>query len=125
MASDYVPLEEQEQVLLANRDFIIKYLDADDVMDELIQARLIGPSAAQRLGLMSMSRVDKNRVIYEQLHMTGPGSLQTFCDVLKKKKRQIFIAERLERGIYMAIPHAELYLYSLADQMFYCVSYNL
>lgn len=99
MASDFVPLEEQEKVFLANRDFIIKYLDADDVIDELIQAQLIGRSAAQRLGLMSMSRVDKNRVIYEQLHMTGPGSLQTFCDVLKKKKRQLFIAERLERGI--------------------------
>ena len=98
MASDRVTLEQQEQILLANRDFIIKHLDADDVIDELIQARLIGASAAQRLELITMSRVDKNRIIYEQLQISGPGSLQTFCDVLKKKKRQTFIAERLEKG---------------------------
>ena len=98
MANDRVTLEQQEQVLLANRDFIIKHLDSDDVIDELIQARLIGASAAQRLGLITMSRVDKNRVIYEQLYISGPGSLQTFCDILKKKKRQTFIAERLEKG---------------------------
>ena len=31
-------LELQERVLTENRDFIIKNLDADDVIDELIQA---------------------------------------------------------------------------------------
>ena len=58
---------------------------------------MISASATQRLELITMSRVDKNRVIYEQLQISGPGSLQTFCDVLKKK-RQTFIAERLEKG---------------------------
>ena len=88
-------LEQQEQVLVANRDFIIKHLDADDVIDELIQARLIGDNAAQRIGLATMSRIDKNRIILEQLSIAGPGALEKFCDVLRKKRKG-FIADKLK-----------------------------
>ena len=92
MANDRgVTLEQQEQVLLTNHAFIVKHLDAKDVIDELIQARLIDVSAAQRLGLITMSRVDKNRVIYEKWTRVA-------ADRLWKKKRQTFIAERLEKG---------------------------
>ena len=90
-------VEQQEQVLVANRDFIIKHLDADDVIDELIQARLIGDNAAQRIGLVTMSRVDKNRIIFEQLSIAGPGALKMFCDILKKDVRQAFIAVKVEQ----------------------------
>ena len=89
-------LEQQEQVLIANRDFIIKHLDADDVIDELIQARLIGENAAQRVQLMTISRVDKNRIIFEQLSIAGPGALEKFCDILIRKKRQTYIVEKLK-----------------------------
>ena len=89
-------LKRQEQVLTANRDFIIKQLDADDVIDKLIQERLIGENAAQRIGLMTTSRVSKNRIILDQLSIAGPGALERFCDILKKM-RQAFIAEKLER----------------------------
>ena len=61
MADIKVTLEQQERVLTENRDLIIKHLDADDVIDELIQARLMGKNAAQRVQLMTMSRVDKTR----------------------------------------------------------------
>ena len=91
-------LEQQEQVLFASRDFIIKYLDADDVIDELIQARVIGENAAQRIGLVTMTRVEKNRIIFDQLSTAGPGVLDTFCDILKKKRRQTFIADKLEKS---------------------------
>ena len=90
-------LEQQEKVLIANRDFIIKHLDADDVIDELIQARLIGENAAQRVGLLTLSRLDKNKLIFDQLSTAGPGALGTFCTVLKKRIRQAFIAEKLEK----------------------------
>ena len=90
-------LEQQEQVLIENRDFIINQLDADDVIDELIQERLIGENAAQRIGLVTTSRVDKNRIILDQLSIAGPGALERFCNILKKKKRQVFIAEQLEK----------------------------
>ena len=92
-----ISLEQQEQVLVANRDFIIKHLDADDVIDELIQARLIGKNAAQRIGLVTMSRIDKNRIIFEQLSIAGPGALKKFCDILRKDERQTFIAVKVEQ----------------------------
>ena len=90
-------LKRKEQALTAKRDFIIKHLDADDVIDELIQERLIGENAAQRIGLVTTTRVDKNRIIVDQLSIAGPGALERFCDILKKKMRQTFIAEKLER----------------------------
>ena len=92
-----ISLEQQEQVLVANRDFIIKHLDADDVIDELIQARLIGKNAVQRIGLVTMSRIDKNRIIFEQLSIAGPGALKKFCDILRKDERQTFIAVKVEQ----------------------------
>ena len=97
MADIKVTLEQQEQVLIENRDFVIKQLDADDVIDELIQERLIGENAAQRIGLVTTSRVDKNRIILDQLSIAGPGALERFCNILKKKTRQAFIAEQLEK----------------------------
>ena len=90
-------LEQQAQVLYDNCDFIISYLDADDVIDELIQERLVGPMAAQRLQLMGMSSVDKNRLIFQQLTTAGPGALEKFCRILKNNQRQSFIAEQLEK----------------------------
>ena len=97
MADIKVILEQQEQVLIENRDFVIKQLDADDVIDELIQERLIGENASQRIGLVTTSRVDKNRIILDQLSIGGPGALERFCNILKKKTRQVFIAEQLEK----------------------------
>ena len=90
-------LELQERVLTENRDFIIKNLDADDVIDELIQARLMGKNSVQKVELVTMSRRDKNRIICEQLSIAGPGALEKFCDILKKENRQTFIAEQLEK----------------------------
>ena len=97
MADLRVTLELQEKVLTENRDTIIKHLDADDVIDELIRARLVGKNAAQRLGLMTITRVDKNRIIYEQVSTAGPGALERFCDIIKKESRQTFIADQLEK----------------------------
>ena len=90
-------LEQQERVLTDNRAFIIKYLDADGVIDELIQARMIGDNAAQQINLTTMTRLDKNRIIFDQLSTARPGALEEFCDILKKKQRQKFIADTLEK----------------------------
>jgi len=90
-------LKQQEQVLDDNRDFIVKRLDADGVIDELIQANLIGQNAAQRVQLMGMSRIEKNRIIFDQLITCGPGALEKFCEILRRNKRQSFIAEQLEK----------------------------
>ena len=100
MASGRVSLEVQKKILENNRDFIIEYLDGDDVIDELIQANLIGQNAAQRVQLMGTSRVEKNRIIFDQLITCGPGVLDRFCAILKRRERQLFIAERLEECKY-------------------------
>ena len=94
-------LEQQEQILTNNCDFIVKHLDPDDIIDELIQDHLIGQNAAQKVTQpMGWSREEKNRIIIDQLSMSGPGALDKFCEIIRRKKRQIFIAEKLEKCKY-------------------------
>ena len=90
--------QQQEKVLTDNRDFIVKYLDPDDVIDELIRDHLIGENAGQKVTQpMGWSREVKNRIIIDQLRMSGPGAVEKFCAIIRRKKRQIFIAEKLEK----------------------------
>ena len=91
-------LEEQEKVLVANRDLLVKHLDAEDIVDQLIQEGLMGRDAAQRMQLTGTSEVDKNRIIAKQLTAAGPGALEKFCAILRVNKRQSFLADQLERG---------------------------
>ena len=63
----------------------------------------MGKNATQRVGLVTMSRVDKNRIICDQLSIAGPGTLERFCE---KESRQSFILEQLEKcGECEAIQH--------------------
>jgi len=66
MASGDTSLQKQKKVLTDNLEFIVENLDADDVIDHLIQEKMIGRNAAQRIQLVGMSRVDKNRIIVDQ-----------------------------------------------------------
>ena len=91
-------LEEEKKVLAKNRKFIVDNLEADDVIDELIQSRLMGANAAQRVQLVGVSRVEKSRIIVEQLNTCGPGSLKVFCGILRRCGRQSFIADQLEKS---------------------------
>ena len=92
-----INLKEQKQVLNDNRDFIIDNLDPDDVSDELIQDHLMGDNAAQKVTQpMGLSRQEKNRIIVDQLSISGLGAIEKFCEILRRKKRQIFIAEKLQ-----------------------------
>ena len=93
--------EEERQVLAKNRKFIVDNLEADDVIDELIQLRLIGENAAQRVQLVGVSRVEKSRIIVEQLSTCGPGSLEVFCGILRRCGRQCFIADQLEKSKFI------------------------
>jgi len=92
-------LEEQEKVLAANRDLLVKHLDTEDIVDQLIQEGLMGRDAAQRIQLMGTSEVDKNRIIIKQLTTAGPGALEKFCAILRVNKRQSYLAEQLERDL--------------------------
>ena len=90
-------LKKQREVFTNNRAFLVDYLDADDVIDELIQEKLIGKNAAQRVQLQTTSREEKNRIIIEQLTNSGPGTLEKFCKILRSTGRLVFIAEELEK----------------------------
>ena len=98
-----INLKEQKQVLNGNRDFIIDNLDPDDVSDELIQDHLMGDNAAQKVSQsMGLSRQEKNRIIVDQLSISGLGAIEKFWEILRRKKRQLFIAEKLENCKYKA-----------------------
>lgn len=91
-------LKEQKQVLTDNRDFIVDNLDPDDVIDELIRDNLIGENAAQKVTQqIGLSREEKNRIIVDQLSMSGTDAVKRFCDIIRERKRQTFIAEELEK----------------------------
>jgi len=87
----------QEQILTKNRQYIIENLEPDDILDKLIQERIIGTSGAQRIQLSGTSRIDKNRIICDQLATAGPDGFNKFCEILRENIRQTFIAERLEK----------------------------
>ena len=55
-----VSLDQQKRVLTDNRDFIVKHLDPDDVIDELIQNHLIGKMLHKR-SLNQWVGVEKKR----------------------------------------------------------------
>ena len=106
-AGSEMSLEEERKILAKNRKFIVDNLEADDVIDELIQSRLIGGNAAQRVQLIGVSRVEKNRIIVEQLNTCGPGTLKVFCGILRRCGRQSFIADQLEKSKFLSIEDCE------------------
>ncbi|XP_065908368.1 NACHT, LRR and PYD domains-containing protein 1-like isoform X2 [Dysidea avara] len=91
-------LKKQREVFTNNRAFLVDYLDADDIIDDLIQEKMIGKNAAQRVQLQTTSREEKNRIIVEQLTNSGPGTLDKFCEILRNTGRLAFVAEELEKG---------------------------
>ena len=90
-------LKKQREVFTNNHAFLVDYLDADDIIDELIQERMIGKNAAQRVQLQTTNK-EKNRIIVEQLTKSGPGTLEKFCEILQNTRKLAFIAEELEKS---------------------------
>ena len=78
-----------------NRDFIVNDLDADYITDQLIQARLISQNAVE--SLIGKSKVDKNRIVFEQLSNGGAGTLEKFCEILKNQRRKTDKSKQLEK----------------------------
>ena len=95
--ADDESLIKQREAFTNNHAFLVDYLDADDVIDELIQGKMIGKNAAQRVQLQTTSRKEKNRIIIEQLTNSGPGTLEKFCRILTDTGRLGFIAEKLDK----------------------------
>ena len=107
-AEDSTSLMKERDILCRNRRFLVDNLEPDDVIDDLIQSRLIGENAAQRVQLGGVSRVEKNRIIVEQLNTSRPGTLKEFCRILRRYGRQSFIADQLEKGKPIQYSHLVL-----------------
>ena len=87
-------LAKKTEILTANRKFIVDYLEADDVIDELIQAHIVGENTVQQMLLVGVSRAEKNWIIVEQLDRSRPGTLEVFCGILRRRGRQTFSYSR-------------------------------
>ena len=91
-------MELQKEVFTNCRQYIVKHLSPDDVMDILLSKHLIEDSAYQQLRLPIKTTQDKNRTIVDELCSGGPGVFEEFCAILKNKKRTKHIADHLEKG---------------------------
>ena len=80
----------------------MKHLKADDVVDKLITKHLIGESNRQQLFLPVKTRQEKNRIIVEELRTGGPDTYKKFCEILKESSATKHIADKLEKGTYLA-----------------------
>jgi len=94
-----VYLKKQRVVFTNNLALLVDCPDPDDVIDELVQEKMIGKHAAQQVQLQQITNREKNRIIIEQLTNSGPGTLEKFCRILRTTGRLAFIAEALECDI--------------------------
>ena len=100
-----VPLDTEERlklerkVLMNNRNYIVQYLNPDDVMDDLISKQLIGQNAHKELKQPTKTAKEKNRIIVDELYNGGPDTLERFCEILKENRGAKFMADKLEKGI--------------------------
>ena len=91
-------MELQEEVFTNCRQYIVRHLSANDIVDHLISKHLIGQSAKQQLGLLVTTPQEKNRIIVDELSSGGPHAFRIFCKILKKNGRTKHIADHLMKG---------------------------
>ena len=94
-------LELQKEVFTNCRQYIVQYLNPNDILDHLISKHLIGENASQELGLPIKTAQEKNRTIVNELYIGGPDTFGKFCEILKNTSRTKHIADHLEKGMYM------------------------
>ena len=120
-------LELQKEVFTNCRQYIVQYLNPNDIADHLISKHLIGENASQELGLPIKTAQEKNRTIVNELSIGGPDTLDKFCEILKKNSRTKHIADKLEKGTYVCIRYESislLFLPFLSNNIFlYCAEY--
>ena len=91
-------LKLQKEVFTNCCQYIVRFLNPDDVMDTLFSKCLIGNSAYQQLCLPIKTTQQKNRTIVDELSNGVPGVFEEFCAILKKNRRTKHIADLLENG---------------------------
>ena len=92
-------LKLQRKILMNNRNYIVQYLNPDDVMDDLTSKQLIGQNALEQLKQPTMAAKERNRIIVDELYNGGADTLERFCEILKENRGTKFMADKLEKGI--------------------------
>jgi len=80
------------------RSYLTKFLSPDDIIDQLISARLVGPTVCQQLSSFHIIRSEKNRIIVDELSCGQQGTVEKFCAILRKTRTMKHIGEKLEQG---------------------------
>ena len=98
---DDVKIQElQRELLTTNTAFIVRSLNPDDIVDQLVSNHLVGQTAREQLNSHYKTPLasEKNRIIIEEVSSGAPGAVDKFCGILKKNRRANYIGEKLEKG---------------------------
>ena len=96
--TDNDPLDIAAEVIDNQRVLLSQKLSSDDLMDYHNTERLVDSTTGEKLGMMCFTPMEKNRMIITNLIKGPPGTLKTFCAILRKVKKYSYIADELEKG---------------------------
>ena len=91
-------LKLQNELFTSNRNYIVQYLNPDEVIGDLISKHLIGQSAGQQLSNPMKTTKEKNKIIVDELCKGGRNTFGKFCEVLRDNRKTKFMADKLETG---------------------------
>jgi len=94
--ASYEEVEKETKVFDDAKDYLIKHLDPDDLFDDAVKENIISPSAQRQI---RPSTEEKSRILVQQFKMSGPGTLEKVCKLLRKPGRDVrqgHIADFLE-----------------------------
>ena len=95
-------LEKIENEVLRNKQqYLVTHVKPDDILDALVQNKLVGNSADQKYSLPTNTVSDKARIILDELRRSRPGYLKEFCTILKESRTQDHIVAELQKGMHM------------------------
>ncbi|XP_065900647.1 uncharacterized protein [Dysidea avara] len=90
--------ELQVELFTKNRSYLTQRLNPSDIVDNLITYRLVGSSAGQEISSPYHTNLHRNGLIVNELSQGQPGTVEKFCEILKKSQRTKYIADKLEKG---------------------------
>lgn len=99
----------EDEVLRNKQQYLVTHVKPDDILDALVQNKLVGDSADQQYNLRTNTISDKVRIILNELRRSRPGYLKEFCTILKGSRTQDHIVAELQKGMLHNI--VSLYAY--------------
>ena len=89
----------QYNFFIDKRSYLTQFLSPDDIIDHLISTRLVGPTVREQVCSFHTIRSEKNRIIVDELSCGEQGTIESFCQILRKTRTMKHIADKLEKGV--------------------------